>query len=189
MSTLEIVILSLFAGMAALALIGGMVALLWIAWRLEKTLAKVQNEIAQMQSAIQALLVENKQETKSAFESAKSSFQSLKSETKAILDLHAKTMTEIVGRINADAIVQNVNMFMKVCTRLETAINAFQKLLLDNTEVDRGQTHYAPEEAAPERTEFGTPSSQYSLGQSAQYDTESLAEEAAAVTAETGPLG
>ena len=175
--------------MAALALLGGIAVLIWIAWSLKKTLDAAKSENEKLRDEFRKLIEGNDQETKRVLESAKSSFQSLKSETKQILDLHAKQLTEVVGRINADAIVQNVSAFMRVCTRLETALNAFQKMLLDNTEVDRGQTHYEPEQTAPERTEFGTPASQYSIGQSAQYDTESLAEEAAAVTQETGPLG
>jgi len=184
MSTLEIVILSVFGGAAALAAMAGIAVLIWIALHLRKALEMSHKESLLVFNEARAQVAQNQAEMKATFESARNTFLALRSDMTKTLDLHQTAMREVVARINADAITQNISRMIAVCQRLENGINIFTKLLFENQE--RGSEVYAPEQTAPETAEFGGPPSNFSISQSAQYDADAEREAEREVLQESG---
>jgi hypothetical protein len=189
MSTPEIILISALCGMFGLALLAGVAFLIWLAIELRKTQRAVQAENTAIQNKTQTALDRNEQETKSTLESAKSSFSAIRAEMKVILDSnqnkttalleeHKQAMQVAIGKINAEALTAAAVRCFEACTRLEKTITIFQRLILENTD-QREPSNYAPEEYAPERTEFGGPPSGFSLSVNANADTEAERESGA----------
>jgi hypothetical protein len=185
MSVIEIVVISVLCGMFGLAMVAGVAFLIWLAIDLRKIQNKTQQAIEK-----------NEQETKVIFDSAKSSFAAIRAETKAILEDHRKqttvmldesriALTAAIRTINAEALTAAAVRCMEACQQLGKTISVFQRLILENTE-QRTPNEYGPEEFAPERTEFGGPPSNFSVGLNAATDAE--AEREAGALQESGSV-
>jgi hypothetical protein len=170
MSTIGIVVISVFGGMFGLALLAGVILLIWLAWDLRAALRKSQEENLAVYKETRAALTTNQQEMKSIFESARGSFTSIQKETKALLESHQQAMRTEIAKINADALAGTIARMIEVCMRLEKGIAIFQKMIFDNE--TRVTNEYGPEEFAPETTTFGGPPSGFSLSQSGKHDVE-----------------
>ena len=176
MGTIGVIVISVLGGMFALAVLIGLILLLYLAWRLLQLLKQSQEQNQAVSH-----------ETKSVLESAKSGFSSIRNETRTlleehrrqfgeILELHRKEMQQGIDKINAEALQAAAARSIEACMRLEKAVGIFQKLLLDNEE--RVTHEYGAEDTAPESSTFGGPPSGYSLSQTARLDAEAEQQEA-----------
>jgi hypothetical protein len=183
MSTIGIVVISILGGMFGLALLAGVVLLIWLAWDLRKALAVAQKENLAVYQETRAALTAHQQEMKSVFESARNGFASIRNETKSLLENHQNVMQTQIAKINAEALAGTIARMIEVCLRLEKGIAIFQKMIFDNE--TRVTNEYGPEEFAPENTTFGGPPSGFSLSQSGKHDVETDQEAAGLVVQES----
>lgn len=137
MSTLEIVLLALMAGVLIALLIASIGYLLWMLHATRKFLVEVQT------AAI----------------NAKQAIGLLESQIRTTLHDHRQELNQLVSRINGDRLVEASNVIQKAAQRIESACVAFgelsKTLLSGEFTEELGQvrkTSLGPEEYAPNPT-------------------------------------
>ena len=119
MNTLEIVLLSLLAGLAVALLIAAAVYLAWM-------LHTAKHELLVMQKATAA---------------ASADISLLRTQIDAILNVHRQEMSAMIARINGDKLVEASHVIVRSAQRIETACVAFGQLaasMLANEGTDIG---------------------------------------------------
>lgn len=106
MNTLEIVLLSLLAGLAVALIIAAAVYLAWMLHNTRKFLSTVQ---ASTVSAAQEISL-------------------LRSHIDSILNVHRQEMSAMIARINGDKLVEASHVIVRSAQRIETACVAFGQL-------------------------------------------------------------
>lgn len=106
MNTLEIVLLSLLAGLAVALLIVAVVYLAWMLHTVRKFLATVQT----------------------ATLAASTDISLLRTQIESILNTHRQEMSAMISRINGDKLVEASNVIFRSAQRIETACVSFGQL-------------------------------------------------------------
>ena len=106
MNTLEIVLLSLLAGLAVALIIAAAVYLAWMLHSTRKFLSTVQTAAA---AATQEISL-------------------LRSHIDSILNVHRQEMSAMIARINGDKLVEASHVIVRSAQRIETACVAFGQL-------------------------------------------------------------
>ena len=191
MQTFGIVALSILAGLFLALLFLGLGVLLWAAFQMKRGLADMRAREASIHAETQQAMEISQNEIlrisgeyaaklKSELEAARSAFSGIRSEVKVILEDHNRRTLTAIEKINGDALAAAVKRNIDASVKLEKTVSLLQNWLI-GTVAQNGNT-YGPEDYAPEETNFGTPSSEYSVNATASLDAKAEQEAIAEVT-------
>jgi hypothetical protein len=110
LNTLEIVLLSLLAGLLTAFLIASTIYLAWMLNSVRRFLSAAQSAITSSSSA------------------AASDISLLRTQIDAILNTHRQEMSAVISRINGDKLIEAANVILRSAQRIETAAISFGQL-------------------------------------------------------------
>lgn len=173
MNVAAVAIVSIFAGIFLVALIGGMATLIVLHLRAQKANKELLSKFVEFGDALTLTLKAHRDEITGIIEPAKASFSGIRQDIKAAqqaqdkllaaaLKAHDQGFREVMGKINPAAMEASSVRLLNATGKIVQVASTLQALLVTH-EVPEGAQDLAPEQYGPSDTIYSTVSEQSRL--------------------------